>query len=280
MVICFRFGDNIIFRNGRILPPDTPLPILEDPLLSLRAFIYSEFLKTQFLNQFLIGDTDGTRTDFYVCRNAVPQLFAVYLDGMRMNHGTDFEWFMPRRVRFATPPDPGATLVYDMYEVGVDFQGVFAEANIWGEIPSGDVDGVNDLFTICLAHKSGTLRVYLDGLRMIPGVDFNIVDSQTFQFTTVPSIGMTISVDYVIDRMGVDDFLPFFVFNEVPTQNSPTEFQTANNYEPETVQVYKNGMRMKLGVDYVETLPNLLTFVFSVDAVLDKVIVDYGKALT
>jgi len=39
-------------------------------------------------------------------------------------------------------------------------------------IPTGDIDGVNMTFVVPDPYYSGTMMVYLRGLRQIPGTDF------------------------------------------------------------------------------------------------------------
>jgi hypothetical protein len=276
-VILFRFGDTIIFRNGAILLPSIPTPILTSPSVFVRAFVLSIFLQNYFPNQTLIGTPDGTRTDFFICRNSDACLFAVYLDGLRMIPGIDFTQLGCHRLRFLPPPSPGTVFVLDMHESAVVFQGVYQEANIWNGTPEGAIDGVNDTYTICLPHVPGTLRVYLNGMRMKVGADYTVLSPNTFKFVVPPSTGSDILVDYVADRPGVSEFTPFFVFNEVPTQNTSTEFQTANPYIAGTTMLYLNGLRMKLGTDYTEGPgSHKITFAFA-PTPGSKVVIDYMK---
>lgn len=260
-VLCFRYGDLVIWRNGAILPPDFPFPILITPTVTLRrAFVLAEFLKAQYLNQSLLGTPDGIRTVFGICRNIDANLFAIYMDGLRMTPGIDFDILANHRIRFTPPPPPLARFVLDLYEPAVVFESVFEEANIWAENPEGVIDGVNKVFTLCLADVTGTLRVYLDGMRMKPTTDYTILNPTQFQFNVAPSVSSVVLVDYIVNRSQVSEFTLYFTFNEVPTPLNPTQWQTTANYRPVTTQLYLDGMRMKLGVDYIETLPNKVTF--------------------
>jgi hypothetical protein len=274
-VLCFRYGDVIIWRNGAILPPDYPFPILITPTVTLRrAFVLSEFLNSQWLNQSLMGTPDGVRTVFGICRNLDDNLFAIYMDGMRMTPGIDFDILANHRIRFTPPPAPLSRFVLDLYEPFVLFQSVFEEANLWAELPDGLIDGINATFTTCLPMYTGTLRVYLDGMRMTPGTDYTVLNATQFQFTTAPSVGSVVLVDYIVNRSQVIEFVGLFTFNEIPTQLNPTQWQTASNYRPVTTQLYLDGMRMKLGIDYIETSPNKVTF--SVPPSLGSVVlIDY-----
>lgn len=260
-VLCFRYGDLIIWRNGAILPPDFPFPILITPTVTLRrAFVLAEFLRAQWLNQGLMGTPDSVRTVFGICRNIDANLFAIYIDGLRMTPGIDFDILANHRIRFTPPPAPLSRFVLDLYEPAVVFESVFEEANIWAENPDGAIDGVNAVFTTCLTRVVGTFRVYLDGMRMKPTTDYIVLNATQFQFNVAPSIGSVVLVDYVVNRNQVNEFTGYFTFNEVPTPLNPTQWQTAANYRPVTTQLYLDGMRMKLGVDYIETPPNKVTF--------------------
>lgn len=260
-VLCFRYGDLVIWRNGAILPPDFPFPILITPTVTLRrAFVLAEFLRAQYLNQSLMGTPDSIRTVFGICRNIDDNLFAIYIDGLRMTPGIDFDILANHRIRFTPPPAPLSQFVLDLYEPAVIFESVFEEANIWGENPDGAIDGVNATFTLCLPHVTGTLRVYLDGMRMTPGADFTVLNPTQFQFGTAPAIGSVVLVDYIVNRTQVNEFTAYFTFNEIPPPINATQFQTAVNFRTNTTQLYLDGMRMKLGVDYIETSPNKVTF--------------------
>jgi hypothetical protein len=274
-VLCFRYGDLVIWRNGAILPPDFPFPILITPTVTLRrAFVLSEFLKAQWLNQSLMGTPDSVRTVFGICRNIDDNLFAIYIDGLRMTPGIDFDILANHRIRFTPAPAPLSRFVLDLYEPAVVFESVFEEANIWAENPEGAIDGINAVFTLCLGAVTGTLRVYLDGMRMKLGTDYTVLNATQFQFSVAPAIGSVVLVDYIVNRSQVNEFTAYFTFNELPTNINPTQWQTAANYRPVTTQLYLDGMRMKLGVDYIETAPNKVTF--STPPVLGSVVlIDY-----
>ena len=64
-----------------------------------------------------------------------------------------------------------------------------------GETPVGDVDGVNMDYTTAAAFAF--LWVFLNGLRMKEGSDYDITGSDSFTFTYPPTTGDTLIVDYV-----------------------------------------------------------------------------------
>jgi hypothetical protein len=65
------------------------------------------------------------------------------------------------------------------------------------ETPSGTINGSNVTFTLINQPLSGTLHLFLDGLRMKPSLDYTISGSTiTFLSGVVPEIGATIVADY------------------------------------------------------------------------------------
>lgn len=277
VVICANFNGTIFFRNGIILPPDTPLPVLIAPPMDRRHFNVAEFRSFQHLNDHLMGTPNGVREIFGICRNVDDCLSAVYLDGLRMIPGVDFDILACHRIKFTPAPALNTQFVLDDYEKPVLFEGTFEESNIWAETPDGVVDGVNATFTLCFPAVVGTPRIYLDGMRMKLGTDYTILDDSNFLFSTPPTLGSVILVDYIMQRTGTNIYVPLFVWNEVPSQATPTLFNTSLPYAPGTTQLYLDGMRMKLNVDYQEGPGNTnLTFA-TAPVGLFKVVVDYMK---
>ena len=66
---------------------------------------------------------------------------------------------------------------------------------VLAEVPMGDVNSSNTDFTTAAAFLK--LWVYLNGLRMNPGSDYNVTGADSFTFTYAPSTGDTLIVDYV-----------------------------------------------------------------------------------
>jgi hypothetical protein len=66
---------------------------------------------------------------------------------------------------------------------------------VWGETPSGTVDGVNDDFTAANTPKSGTLRVILNGSRMKITEDYT-ESGAVVTFVTPPEVDSNILFDY------------------------------------------------------------------------------------
>jgi hypothetical protein len=67
---------------------------------------------------------------------------------------------------------------------------------IWGETPSGAIDGTNTAFTTANSYRANLLAVYLNGLRQRRVADYNETGSQSFQFVNPPLSGDSLSIDY------------------------------------------------------------------------------------
>lgn len=72
---------------------------------------------------------------------------------------------------------------------------VGSAAFVDGETPSGTVDGVNDTFTLANTPIVGSVKVYLNGIRMQVTTDYTI-SGTTITFVTPPSILDIILCDY------------------------------------------------------------------------------------
>lgn len=66
------------------------------------------------------------------------------------------------------------------------------------EVPSGDVDGVNTVFTLAnAANPTTSVEVWLDGVKMKPGgVDYTFSGDDTITFVTAPLVGSLLLVNY------------------------------------------------------------------------------------
>ena len=67
---------------------------------------------------------------------------------------------------------------------------------VYGEVPSGTVNGSNKIFTLAQAtNPADSLCVFLNGVRQITGVSYSL-NGTTITFTSAPVPGDTILVDY------------------------------------------------------------------------------------
>jgi hypothetical protein len=66
-----------------------------------------------------------------------------------------------------------------------------------GEIPSGALDGTNTLFATVNPFKFSTLSVYLNGVKLMLGIDYTLLMPQQFTLVSAPSSTDYIRVDYL-----------------------------------------------------------------------------------
>lgn len=73
-----------------------------------------------------------------------------------------------------------------------------AVSDTFGETPSGAINGSNKIFTLADTPNSGTLRLYLDGVRLEEGRDYTL-SAGTITFTDdhgAPESGSRLLADY------------------------------------------------------------------------------------
>jgi len=67
--------------------------------------------------------------------------------------------------------------------------------DVFNEVPEGVVDGDNKVFTLANPPASGSLQLYVAGVRQTEGVDFTL-DGATITFVEAPLEGDSILADY------------------------------------------------------------------------------------
>jgi hypothetical protein len=68
---------------------------------------------------------------------------------------------------------------------------------VWGETPTGSIDGINQNYTTASSYTSGLLAVFLNGLRQRRTADYIETGNQSFQFLNAPLSGDSLSIDYM-----------------------------------------------------------------------------------
>jgi hypothetical protein len=72
-----------------------------------------------------------------------------------------------------------------------------AVQGIWGETPTGAINGTNLNYTSAHPYSPGLLAVYLNGLRLRRSGDYTETGNQSFQFINAPLTGDSLSIDYI-----------------------------------------------------------------------------------
>jgi hypothetical protein len=70
-------------------------------------------------------------------------------------------------------------------------------AQVWGETPTGMINGSNQNYTTAHVYLAGLLAVYLNGIRQQRTNDYSETGSTSFQFVNAPLLGDSITIDYV-----------------------------------------------------------------------------------
>lgn len=82
-------------------------------------------------------------------------------------------------------------------EQGAD---VTAGEIITNEVPSGDINSSNTIFTLLNTPVTGTVNVYLNGLLQRPGTGLDYtISGDTITFAKAPHTGSDLLVSYVKD---------------------------------------------------------------------------------
>jgi hypothetical protein len=92
--------------------------------------------------------------------------------------------------------DNGQVLTADDTEdLGVAWKAIGSESKVISEIPTGDIDGSNKDFVLANTPFTGTLKVYLNGVRQKVTDDYTLATA-TISFVTAPTSDSKILCDY------------------------------------------------------------------------------------
>jgi hypothetical protein len=147
---------------------------------------------------------------------------------------------------------------------GVSWQSASSQALVKGEVPSGTKDSSNVTFTLATAPITGSLQLYINGIRLKLTDDYTITGG-TITMGTAPNSGDILLADYATSTGTFSTGSTSFVYNQTPTgtiDGSNTAFDTASNFVAGSILVYLDGQLQKPGgsYDYVETDSNTITF--------------------
>jgi hypothetical protein len=155
--------------------------------------------------------------------------------------------------------DPASCVRVDGTSTPCGFAGITYVDN---EIPLGDVNGVNAMFTLSTAPvPAASLSVFRNGMLQTPGSSYTLQGSTvTFLAGHLPQAGDQVMVSY---RVSADSGL-VYVDKETPEgviNGSNTRFTLSSTPMPAaSLHVYRNGLLQKEGLDYILSV-NAITFV-------------------
>lgn len=69
--------------------------------------------------------------------------------------------------------------------------------SIYGEIPTGAINGTNKNFTTAFSYATNQLAVYVNGVRQRRANDYSETSATAFQLIVAPLTGDILSVDYI-----------------------------------------------------------------------------------
>lgn len=75
--------------------------------------------------------------------------------------------------------------------------GAVSDQLVMGEVPTGDIDGNNKIFTVSEDVFGNAIDVFLNGLLQKRTDDYTFTSPNTITFTVAPPNGSNLVVDYI-----------------------------------------------------------------------------------
>lgn len=138
---------------------------------------------------------------------------------------------------------------------------------VQNETPGGAINGSNTAYTTASTFATGSLRVYLNGQRLVAGSNGYTEGTQAFTMAYAPATGDVLLVDYNVTNTHFIQGSNSIIVQETPsgTVNGTTTLFTVlqGKYVANTLEVYLNGVQQTKTTDYTETSPGSGTFTFT-----------------
>lgn len=154
--------------------------------------------------------------------------------------------------RLAVGTDGQALVADSSTTTGLKWADLGNASYVQNEVPTGDVDSSNDEYTLANTPTSGTLQLYLNGVRQKITDDYTI-SGTTITFVTPPTTGDKITADYLVNAgsfVGSNSF----IYSETPSgtiDGNNDEFTLANEPLTGTLQLFRDGQLLTGGgADY------------------------------
>lgn len=217
----------------------------------------------------LTGTQDGVNTEFAFTIEESNVGFRVFKNGLRLTYDRDYVSSViqdPTNSRsivtlsfLSNPPYPvDAITILVQYNIS---------SIIYHETPYGVKDGINTVFTLAQPPFPGTLEIFKNGLKL---------DSLSGNDYTVQNKTVTLTTPVEADDVFIADYQPLLQ-NAVPlvyssqligeisppnTLNPNTSFLIELPDNPGNVHVFKNGIKLRKGVnaDYTNVESNIIEF--------------------
>jgi hypothetical protein len=154
-------------------------------------------------NETPTGTINGVNDTFTLAGEARAGTTRVFLNGVFMALGEDYTLSDGDTLTFIAGqiPQTGDRLRvhYEKIPVEQDILEVDTDALFaWNETPAGDIDGVNDTFALAGDARPGTVRVFLNGVFMAVGEDYDQPSAGAVRFLAgqLPQTGDRVRVHY------------------------------------------------------------------------------------
>ena len=141
------------------------------------------------------GSVNSSNTTFTTASRFQPGSLRVYHNGIRLKAGTTDYAEGTQGFTMVTAPITGDILLVD-YETNTTAFMQGSSSFVYDETPSGTVNGSNVTFTLANTPVAGTLVLYRDGQRLVPGGADYTLSTATITFVTAPTTGSILRADY------------------------------------------------------------------------------------
>jgi len=135
------------------------------------------------------GVLDGSNRVFTTANPFGADSLSVFLNGLHQRRVDDYIELDDTSFQFVVAPRASDS-------VSVDYVQSSSFSAIYGEIPTGAINGSNKNFGTAYIYRPTLLAVFLSGLRLRRPDDYSETGTQTFQLVAAPLVGDTLSVDY------------------------------------------------------------------------------------
>jgi hypothetical protein len=164
------------------------------------------------------GAVNSSNTTFTTASRFQPGALRVYQNGIRLKGGTEDYTEGTQGFTMAVAPVTGDLLLVD-YETNTTAFMQGSSSFVYDETPSGTVNSSNVTFTLANTPVAGTLVLFRDGQRLVPGGADYTLSTATITFVTAPTTGSVLRADYQLfaSVAGNADTLDGFHANTTPT---------------------------------------------------------------
>jgi hypothetical protein len=144
-----------------------------------------------FVDKEVLSPVNGIDNIYILKYTPVEGSVSIYYNGLLQKEGIDEDYVISgREISFNEPPVDGGKLLASYR--------TYSEINfVDNEVPTGEVDGENKIFTLSLIPVSGSEHLYLNGLLQDSGMyyDYTIINN-VITFNIPPPFGSIILCSY------------------------------------------------------------------------------------